>query len=515
MTATADRVLTTSASARDSAIADFLANLDETVNRVMRGRVDADFMESNRGLPPFVLRDIMAAKPLSAFIPDQYGGFGDSPVAIQGMLDVMSYQSMSLGLMMGINGALFIQPVAKYADEQVGRRVLKRMAAGHAMGGLMITEPDFGTDALSMQTAWRQDGQSYTIQGTKHWAGLTGWADYWLVMARPMNEDGGLSQGVDLFICEQDHADQRIEVISRYPNLGLYGLPYGRNKVDVRVPLDHRLDGGRGGLRMMLDMLHHSRMQFPGMAIGFLRRIADEAVRHTRERTVSGSPLIGYDQVQARVARIQGRLALVSALSLYAAEHAAADVDLSRAAVASNAAKTVCSDYMHDAAQSLLQLVGARGYATDHIAGRSVVDARPFQIFEGSNDVLYAQIGAKTTDQMRKRGTSDLGAQLRADYPEGVDLAKLGAELDVSLPDRPSQRRIVDVGFIVSRLHALGALAELATRGFPPDHVAAGAATAGEEIRGRLTALRDDLALRPAEAQLGVASWMPYLKPGV
>jgi len=263
---------------------------------------------------------------------------------------------------------------------------------------------------------------------------------------------------------------------------------------------------------MMLDMLHHSRMQFPGMAIGFLRRITDEAVRHTRERKVSGAPLIDYDQVQARVARIQGRLALVSALSLYAAEHAAADVDLSREAVASNSAKTVCSDYMHDAAQSLLQLVGARGYATDHIAGRSVVDARPFQIFEGSNDVLYAQIGAKTFETMRKRKVSDLGAQLRADYPTGVEIGRLGAELDVTVPERPSQRRVVDLGIIVSRLHALSALAELASRGFPADHVAAAAGTAGEEVRRRLTSLRDDVVVTPAESPLGAASWMPYLK---
>ena len=499
--------------ARDqSELGAYLAALDETAKRVFDGRIDADVMGSNRGMPPFVLRDIMAARPLDAFLPGRFGGFGDSPLAIQGMLDVMSYQSMSLGLMMGINGALFIQPVAKYAEQQVANRVLTRMAGGHAMGGLMITEPEFGTDALSMQTSWQQEGDEIAIRGTKHWAGLTGWADYWLVMARPKNESGGLSQGIDLFVCEQDQPSQRIEVLERYPNLGLFMLPYGKNKVDVRVPVDHRLKGGRGGVRMMLDVLHRSRMQFSGMTIGFLRRIADEAVAHVRSRVVSGSTLIEYDQVQARVARIQGRLALVTALSLYAVENASATTDLSREAVAANSTKTVCSDYMQDAAQSLLQLVGAKGYATDHIAGRSVVDARPFQIFEGPNDVLYSQIGSKTVETMRKHKTNNLGVQLRADYPEGVEIGKLGAELDVTLADRPAQRRIVDVGVVVSRLHALSALAELARRGFPPEHVAAAAGTAAEEIRTSLDALRHDTALRPAEENLGLASWMPYVQ---
>lgn len=502
--------------AQKNEIQAYVANLEKTAERVFGGRIDADVMGSNRGMPPFVLRDIMAARPLAAFLPGRFGGYGDSPLAIQGMLDVMSYQSMSLGLMMGINGALFIQPVAKYADPKVANRVLARMADGHAMGGLMITEPEFGTDALSMRTSWQRAGDDYTIQGTKHWAGLTGWADYWLVMARQQGEGGKLSQGIDLFICEQDQPDQRIEVLERYPNLGLFMLPYGKNKVDVRVPADHRLNGGRGGVRMMLDVLHRSRMQFSGMAIGFLRRMADEALTHVRSRVVSGSTLLDYDQVQARVARIQGQLALVSALSLYATEHASATADLSREAVAANSTKTVSSDYMHESSQSLLQLVGAKGYATDHIAGRSVADARPFQIFEGPNDVLYTQIGSKTLETLRKHKSTDLGARLRADYPEGVEIAKLGAELDVSIGERPAQRRIIDLGVIVSRLHALTALAEIARRGFPADHVAAAAGTAAEEIRSRLDALRHDTPLRPAEEGLGVASWLSFVqKPAV
>ncbi|MFV0534763.1 MAG: acyl-CoA dehydrogenase family protein [Cumulibacter sp.] len=490
----------------------YLANLEETAKRVFSGRIDADVMGSNRGMPPFVLRDIVAARPLAAFLPGRVGGYGDSPLAIQGMLDVMSYQSMSLGLMMGINGALFIQPVSKYADREVGDRILTKMAGGHAMGGLMITEPEFGTDALSMQTAWRATDDGYAIRGTKHWAGLTGWADYWLVMARQQNDKGSLSQGIDLFICEQDHPEQRIEVIERYQNLGLFMLPYGKNKVDVHVPADHRLNGGRGGVRMMLDVLHRSRMQFSGMAIGFVRRMADEAVAHVRNRVVSGATLIEYDQVQARVARIQGQLALISALSLYAAEHASATKDLSREAIAANSTKALCADYMHSSSQSLLQLVGAKGYATDHIAGRSVVDARPFEIFEGPNDVLYTQIGAKIVETLRKKKTNDLGGWLRGEYAAGADIAKLGSELDITIGERPAQRRIVDLGVIVSRLHALNALCELAGRGFPPEHVAAAAGTAAEEIRARLDALRHDTALTPADDLLQRAPWLSYVQ---
>src|SRR5690625_8023287 len=76
--------------------------------------------------------------------------------------------------------------------------------------------------------------------------------------------------------------------------------------------------------------------------------------------------------------------------------------------VEANSIKTVVTDYMHEASQSLLQLVGAQEYKLDHIAGRSMVDSRPFQIFEGSNDILYQQITASILKSMRKTKESNL-----------------------------------------------------------------------------------------------------------
>ncbi|MDZ7681548.1 MAG: acyl-CoA dehydrogenase family protein [Fodinibius sp.] len=67
-----------------------------------------------------------------------------------------------------------------------------------------------------------------------------------------------------------------------------------------------------------------------------------------------------------------------------------------------NAIKTYTTDLMQQAAQSLLQLTGAKGYRLDHIAGRALIDSRPFQIFEGSNDILYQQISESVLKNMRK-----------------------------------------------------------------------------------------------------------------
>jgi alkylation response protein AidB-like acyl-CoA dehydrogenase len=482
------------------------------LSRTFEQRADLDVLGQDRGLPPYVMRDVLAAQPLRAFLPACYGGFGDSLAPSQAVMEEAAYHSLALGLTMGISGGLFVQPVAKYADSEVARRILPRLAAGGSLGGLMITEPGYGTDALSMQTAWHRDGEQYRVRGTKHWAGLSGWADYWLVMARPGKEGGDLGNGIDLFICDQNDSAQQIQMVEKYPSLGLYGIPYGRNRVDVRVPLSHRLQGDRGGLRMMMDLLHRSRSSFAGNAVGFIRRMVDEAVAHCTDREVSGRRLLEYDQVRARIARLQGQWACASALSLWGSENAGLSVDLSRAAQSASSIKAVASDYLQESAQSLLQLVGAKGYVLNHVAGRAVVDSRPFQIFEGSNDVLYAQVGGKLADQMRRAGITNLREQLAVDPTMAAGAEAAGAQLEINVDERPVQRRLVEIGAIATRVFTLSAVLDLAGRGFPSDHIALAVATLREDISTWATRLHLSLAPEVSTDPVLPGAWRGLLR---
>ena len=90
------------------------------------------------------------------------------------MLEAASYESIAIGLMLGINGSLFLDPIAKYGSDIAKKRVFKRFLQDKALGGLMITEPSFGTDALAMQTSYQETEHEGHIQGEKHWGGLTG-----------------------------------------------------------------------------------------------------------------------------------------------------------------------------------------------------------------------------------------------------------------------------------------------------------------------------------------------------
>lgn len=490
----------------------YLRAFREKLHHVFHVRGDFDAASTQRGLPPFMLREVQAHTPLATFIPAAHGGRGGHVRECQAVLAAASYESLALSLTIGINGALFLQPLAKYGQEAVQGEIFRRFIEEKQMGGLMITEPDYGTDALSMETrfAQRDDGR-YHVTGTKHWAGLTGWADFWLVTARRQGAGDQLGRDIGFFIADATQPEQVIEVTERFPSLGLYMIPYGRNEVDIVVPPEQRLEPESTGIKMMLDVLHRSRIEFPGMGMGFLRRIVDEALAHCRERYVGGKSLLAYDQVQARIARLQAAFTACSAMCLNTSETAGLEHNLAGSSLPANATKAVVTDLMQDAAQSLLQLTGGQGYRLDHVAGRATVDSRPFQIFEGSNDVLYQQIAEAVLKGMRRAKETRL-----ATYLAGHDLTHRAAdhfqdalafEVDLRLP----QRKLVDLGRILGRVVTMEWIIELGDRGFRSDLVANALAVFRADVEARLTAYRraDTPAVVPDYADDG-GDWLDF-----
>jgi alkylation response protein AidB-like acyl-CoA dehydrogenase len=438
-----------------------------------------------QGLSAELIGKIHESTPLSVFIPQELGGWGGRPKESLSLVEAAAYESLSVGLMFGINSALFLDPVKKYADPSVRDGILRKFIDEKAMGGLMITEPDFGTDALSMQSAYQTVEGGYAVQGTKHWGGLTGLANFWLVAARKERENGKLARDLDLFICDMKDAEQRIEVIEYYQKLGLFQIPYGRNKVDIKVPEMHRLIPQTSGIKMVLDSLHRSRLRLSGIGLGFIKRILDEATTHCRERMVGGRALLGYDQVQYRLSEIQTFFTLTSGLCLYASENTPLQKDLSGEGIQANAMKAILTDMMQEAAQSFMQLVGSNGFRRDHIAGRAIIDCRPFQIFEGSNDVMYAQVSDMVTKQMSKVGQMNLLAFMQTYEGAKQAAVELKNLINISIQDNLSQRKGVMLGKLISSILALNHTLVMANRGFSGELID----QAVQMTRGRIASL--------------------------
>jgi hypothetical protein len=180
--------------------------------------------------------------------------------------------------------------------------------------------------------------------------------------------------------------------------------------------------------------------------------------------------------------------------------------------VAANSIKTVVTDYMHEASQSLMQLVGAKGYRTDHIAGRSLVDSRPFQIFEGSNDILYQQISESVLKGMKKSKVQNLYQYLK-DYSltsQAADHFK--EQLNFKVDQKLAQRKLVQLGRAIGRLVTMNMTIKLGETGFNSDLISNSLKSISSEIETLF-------ARYSSEAQPDIivdyqpeSSWSQYLK---
>lgn len=494
---------------------DFIDHYKTKLYSLFNEQNDINEISLERGLPDGIFEEIMECKPLSVFIPEEYGGRGAETHEALSMLEASSYESLPLSLMMGINGALFLQPVANYGSEEVKQPIFERFLNENNMGGLMITEPDFGSDALHMETSFKKtkkdDETVYDINGTKHWAGLTGAADFWLITARKRNGGNKLGRDIGFFI--HDSRRGGIEVEEYYKNIGLYMLPYGRNNINISVPEEYRLNPSSTGIKMMLDVLHRSRLQFPGMGIGFLKRLMEEGINHCKERYVGGQSLFNYDQVKKRLHRLQSSFTIASAMCAYTSENVPLSKNVAGMDLSANAIKSYCTDLMQQASQSLLQLMGAKGYRLDTIAGRAFIDSRPFQIFEGSNDILYQQISESVLKQMRRLKFKNLYKFL-SDFR----LTKRASEyfrdvLDFKISHSLGQNRLVELGRILSRVISLEFTLRLGDKGFNQALIDNAVKTLRLDVERMVTTFINEKAPDVVEDYQESSSWLDSIAP--
>ncbi len=447
----------------------FISRFKTRLKALFHDESNINELSLNRGLPDDVWNGIMEMNPLSVAIPKEFGGRGAEVRECLGILSAASYEALPLSLTFGINIALFLEPLAKYGNPEIQAPIFERFMKEQAMGGLMITEPDYGSDALNMRTAYSETAAGYSLKGQKHWQGLTGMADFWIVAARKKVQENDLARDVEFFVTDNSRPEQQIVVEHYFNNLGLYMIPYGLNTVDVQVPSNQKLIQHSTGIKMMLDILHRSRLQFPGMGMGFIQRMLDEALAHTTRRKVGGQPLVAMDSVRFQLSRIQAAYTLASGMCAHSSSMSGIAFDVAGEGVQANSMKALVTDLMQESAQICVQLSGSSGYKIDHIAGRGIVDSRPFQIFEGSNEMLYTQISEILVKQMRKLKITNFSEYL-THFETTSRVAPLFRKyLDFELPAVLVQRQTVVLGKIIARLVCLQYVDEMVEKGFRKD----------------------------------------------
>lgn len=491
----------------------FTASVNEfsaALKRLFYKTNNIDQFSTNRGLPEGMLTEILSHQPLGVAIPEAYGGRGNDAKEVLSLLTATSYESLPLALTFGINIGLFIGPIAKYADDTAKDAVFCRFLEEKNMGGMMITEPDHGSDALNMKTNYRETEAGYKLEGIKHWQGLTGLARYWLIAARKHIDTGFAGRDIDFFICDSSKENQGIVVEEYFDTLGLYMIPYGRNKVNVTLPLNYKLNPQTTGINMMLDILHRSRMQFPGMAMGFIKRMLDEATTHCRDRVLGKGNLLSKDAIAFMIARMQSAYTICSAMCVRSCSISGLDVNLSTEGLEANSIKALVTDLMQESAQTLVQVSGAKGYQLSHIGGRGIVDSRPFQIFEGPNEMLYTQVADMITRLMKKQQQSNLFSFLENFNLTARSCQFFKRELSVSLSNILPQRKMSDLGKILSRVMSLGYVIDLDGKGFRLDLIDNCIQIVQQEVTALMAAFQNESKVQVIPDYESGSSWSNF-----
>jgi len=490
---------------------EFLTGFKATLKRLFEERSRDEMNYVQQDFSPEFLAEIMAHKPLSVAIPSEYGGRGAHPRHCMGLLEAASYESIPLTLIFGINIALFIEPFAKYGQDELKPEIFRQFLEEAHMGGLMITEPEHGADALNMKTSYTQsEAGSYHIKGTKHWQGLTGMAEHWLVAAREQRADGALNRDVNLFMTNDLDPAQHINVTKRFRNNGLYPIPYGQNELDITLPESHRLIPETTGIKMLMDTLHRSRLQFPGMALGFVKRALDEARKHCEERMIRGKSLRQFDQVEANLVKLERAFVICSAMCHRSAQFTSIENDLVTAGIEANAFKAVVSNLMQESAQILMQLQGAKGYHIGSLSSRAIMDSRPFQIFEGPNEMLFTQLAEMMLKAMSRSKEMNL-----LNYLKTYEHACLSAEIfrksiNVTLEKALPQRKLAILGEVMAKVILAHHVQNLGHAGFNQALVDNCTISLIQEVSNHMNNYNESTSTTPTPDYNEQSSWLDF-----
>ena len=464
-----------------------------------------------RGYPKEFLNKIMSHKPLSVAIPKQFGGRGMKVSECLGILEAASYESLSLSLIFGINIALFLEPFHRYGDDSLKKSVYNDFLNNQAMGGLMISEPLHGSDALNMKTSHEKKDNHYHINGLKHWQGLTGMADYWLIACRESLSEGNLSKDISLFMSNEAEPAQKIDVLEIYSNFGLFPIPYGKNKLDIKLPLNSKLIPKSSGIIMLMDVLHRSRMQFPGMGMGFLKRLLEEAQAQVESRHIRGNSLLQFDQVKYNILQLQSAFTICSAMCFKSAQISGVEHDLARHGLQANAIKALVTELMQRASQILIQLQGANGYRISSLGSRAIMDSRPFQIFEGPNEMLFSQVAESVIKIMKKKPFSCLGDYFKSDHKMQEAYDRYKHYLDFNIDLKVSQRKLVRLGEIISRVLIAQYIYELRDAGYNSRLAEATLDCLGQEISAYANSYVQHKGVMPVDYYQEDSNWSTYV----
>ncbi|MDM9558335.1 acyl-CoA dehydrogenase family protein [Bordetella petrii] len=365
----------------------------EAVRRFVADRlVPAEEALAHTGeIPPDIVAEMRELGLFGLSISPDYGGLGLNMEEEVRVVFELGQTSPAFRSLAGTNIGIGSQSIVLAGTDQQRQHYLPKLASGELIGSFALTEPDAGSDAMSLRTTATRDGDHYVLNGTKRFITNAPIAGLFSVMARTAPERKASS--ISCFLV--DAGTPGLTLGKPDKKMGQAGALTCDVVFDnCRVPATALLGGEEGnGFRTAMRVLDKGRLHISALCVGLAERLVRDAVRYATERKQFGQPIAEFQLVQAMIADSQAELYAARSMVLDAARKRDRGENTTLEAAC---CKLYATEMVGRVADRAVQIHGGAGYISEYAVERFYRDVRLFRIYEGTSQIQQLVIARET-----------------------------------------------------------------------------------------------------------------------
>ncbi len=321
--------------------------------------------------------------------PEEAGGAGTDMVSYCIAIEELSRVCATTGVIASVNNSLSGWPLFTYGNADQHERYLRPMLSGRKLGAYGLTEPNAGSDVVSMQSAATKKGRTWTLNGQKLFITNAGLAETYVIFAQTDKAAG--HKGQTAFLLEKGQPGFKIG--KPEDKLGIRGAPccplFFEN---VEVPEENVLGAVGEGFKVAMKTLDGGRLGIASQALGIAVGAFEASLAYAQERRQFGKPIGSNQAIQWKLADMATRIEAARLLIHRAAQLKDLKMPYSKEA---SMAKVYASETAMWAATEAVQVHGGNGYTKDYPVERHFRDAKITEIYEGTSEIQRLVISSQ------------------------------------------------------------------------------------------------------------------------
>lgn len=361
-----------------------LRDMQATIRDFMLSRVEsrAHEIEETNAVPPDLFHEAAQLGLFGLSIPEEYGGVGLGTLGRCAVYEAMGQGHMGFGGMISAHASIGTSGLVKLGTPEQKKRFLPRMATGECVAGFAITEPSSGSDAANIRTRAEKKGDTYLLNGTKHYISNAPIAGLLTVIAITDPTRG--QKGMSAFLVEPQ-CTPGVSIGKIDEKMGQKGaLSAEVIFQDAEIPAANLLGTENLGYREALGILTNGRVGIAARSTGAMQRLLDLSIDHARHREQFGQPIAHFQAVQFMLAEMEIAVQTSRVLWQKVAWMVDQGQDVRRMA---SVAKYHATEMLSQVADKAVQVAGGMGYMKESPVERFYRDQRLLRIYEGTSEI--------------------------------------------------------------------------------------------------------------------------------